>query len=331
MAVTNTSFGQNWCLDDFATTNWCGFYTITALPINITMLANGVSTTNISMNWVFYNTKNLRILWEIGSDGLDETNNYTASSEKSTDKSIVNIKNDIIEKYWESTSNINQWIQFDSGLNKAIYIDTLALLGHNLSSSAILTLKGYGTGSDSTITDWSNIPVYATIPTGTNPNDDRVIYVHSTQPTTRYRHWRLEISDGSNSSSTLKIGRLIAGSSLIFNGENLLGNLRYGKTNYKDEIKLNGFSSVFNNRALKRKLNIGLNELNIQAYSNTNQLNKYLDYCRDTLKALVIVDPQNPYKYSVFAKLSSIPEQEINYVDSLNEYATISLSYDEGI
>lgn len=331
MAVTNTQYGLDWCQNDFATTNWCGFYTITALPINITMLANGVTTTNISMNWVFYNTKNLRILWEIGSDGLDETNNYTASSEKSTDKSIENIKNDIIEKYWESTSNINQWIQFDAGTNKTIYIDTLALLGHNLTSSAQLTLKGYGLGSDSTISDWSNIPVYATISMGSNPNDDRVIWVNPSQPTNRYRHWRLEISDGSNSSSTLRIGRLMAGTSLCFNGENLLGTLRYGKNNYKDEIKLNGFSSVFNNRALKRKLSINLNELNIQAYSNTNQLNKYIDYCRDSLKALVIVDPQNPYKYSVFAKLSSMPEQEINYVDAQNEYATISLNYDEGI
>ena len=138
MAVTNTSYGNNWCLDNWATTNFCGFYTITALPINITMLANGVSSTNISMNWVFYNLNNMRILWEIGSDGIDSSNNFTASSNKSTNKNIVNIKNDIVEKYWESTSNINEWIQWDSGANKQIYVDTFALLGHNLSSSAIL-------------------------------------------------------------------------------------------------------------------------------------------------------------------------------------------------
>jgi hypothetical protein len=331
MAVTNTQYGSDFLLDNWCTTNFCGFYTITALPINITMLANGTYTTNISMNWVFYNLTNMRILWEIGSDGLDSSNNYTASSQASTDKSVYNLKNDIIEKYWESTDNINQWIQFDAGVNKAIYIDTLALLAHTLSSSAQLVLKGYGSGSDSAITDWSNIPVYANIAMGTNPNDDRVIWVSPTQPTTRYRHWRLEISDGANANSYLRIGRFIAGSSLVFNGENLLANLRYGKQNYKDEIRLNGFSSVFNNRALKRNLSLSLNELNIQQYSNTNQLNKYIDYCRDSLKALVIIDPQNPYKYSVFAKLSSMPAQEINYVDAQNEYATISLSYDEGI
>lgn len=331
MAVTNTSYGNNWCLDNWATTNFCGFYTITALPINITMLANGVSSTNISMNWVFYNLNNMRILWEIGSDGIDSSNNFTASSNKSTDKNIVNIKNDIVEKYWESTSNINEWIQWDSGANKQIYVDTFALLGHNLSSSAILQLKGYGTGSDSAISDWSGVPVYATITMNTNPNDDRVIWCSPTQPTQKYRHWRLEISDGANSSATLKVGRLIAGTSLCFNGENLLSTLRYGKQNYKDEIKLNGFSTVFNNRALKRNLSISLNELNIQKYSNTNQLTKYIDYCRDSFKALVIVDPNNPYKYSVFAKLSSMPSQEINYVDAQNEYASISLNYDEGI
>lgn len=331
MTVLNTQIGSDWCLTDFATVNWCGFYTVTTLPINITLLANGSYSTNISMNWVFYNLQNLRILWEIGSDGLDSTNNFTASSEKSTDKSVFNLKNDILEKYWESTDNINQWVQFDAGLNRSIYIDTFALLGHNLSSSAKLTLKGYGSGSDSAITDWSNIPTYATISMGTNPNDDRVIWVNPTQPTTRYRHWRLEISDGSNSTKNLRIGRLIAGTSLVFNGENLLANLRYGKRNYKDEIKLNGFSSVFNNRALKRNLSISLNELNRQQYSNANQLDKYIDYCRDSLKALVIVDPQNPYKYSVFAKLASVPDQEINYIDAQAEYASVSLTYDEGI
>jgi hypothetical protein len=328
MSVTNQVVGGNWCTTNWCTTNWCSWYTVTSMPIQITMLNNGTFATNIQMNWVFYNTTNMRILWQIASDGNTTSNNYTASSVASSDKDISNVRNDIIEKYWQSNTT-NEWIQFDSGVGKATYIDTLAILGHNFSSSAIITLQGYGKSTDSAPSNWGSVATYAIIPMGSNPNDDRVIWCASTVPTQSYRYWRISINDPSNAYGYLRIGRFVAGQSLIFNTENVIGTLKSGQNNFKEEIKLNGFSAVYNNRALKRFLDISFNNLNIQTFSNKSQLNNYLYYNRDILKALVVIDPNNPYKYSVFAKLTQMPQEQVEYVDSNNEYTSFSLSLDE--
>ncbi len=327
-AVTNTAYGSNWCKSNWCTRNWCGYYNITQIPTQITFLTNGVVNTSFQMNWVFYNLSNLRILWELASDGI-ETDNFTASTEASTDKAIVNIKDDIIEKYWQSTSNNAQWIQFDAGANTSIYVDTLGILNHNFTTSVILNLKGYGTGTDIAPASWGSVPIYATISAGTNPNDPRIVWCSPTNPTTKYRHWRLEISDSTNTNSYLRIGRFVAGQALILNGENMIDTLKYAKHNYKEEIQLNGFSSVFNNRTLKKSLDITLANLNVQTHSNYSLLGKYVDYSRDVYKSLVIPDPNNPYKYSIYAKLKDLPTEDITYVDGSNEFSTYSLSYDE--
>lgn len=328
MAVTNTSYGANWCKADWCSVNWCGYYNITQIPLQTIFLTNGVRNTGCQMNWVFYNTTNLRILWEIASDGIT-TDNFTASSTAATDKSIVNVKNDIIEKYWQSTGISQEWIQFDAGENLAIYIDTLGIIEHNFTTSVTLTLKGYGSGSDSLPPQWASVPVYATITAGSNPNDARIMWCSPTNPTNRYRYWRLEIDDPTNSNDFLRIGRFVAGQALILTGENITDSIRFSKQSYKEEIALNGFSSVFNNRALKKKLTLNLSTLNVQRYSNYNLLSKYVDYARDSFKSLIIPDPNNPYKYSIYAKLTDLPSEEIAYVDGSNEYSTYTLSYDE--
>lgn len=327
-AVTNTAYGANWCKANWCKVNWCGYYNITQVPSQFIFLTNGVRNTSFQMNWNFYNITNLRILWEIASDGI-ETDNFTASSTAATDKSIVNVKNDIIEKYWQSTSTSSEWIQFDAGENIEIYIDTLGIIEHNFTTSVTLSLKGYGTGSDLAPSNWGTVPIYATISAGTNPNDPRIVWCSPTDPSARYRHWRLEINDPTNTADYLRIGRFMAGQSLVLNGENIVDTLKFSKNNFKEEIALNGFSSVFNNRALKKRLSITLSTLNVQTLSNYSLLNKYADYVRDVYKSLVIPDPGNPYKYSIFAKLTELPSEDISYVDSENEYSTYSLSYDE--
>lgn len=328
MAVTNTAYGANWCKAPWCSVNWCGYYNIGTLPTQLTFLAEGVRNTGCQINFVFYNVTNSRILWEIASDGI-ETNNFTSSSTAATDKSIVNVKNDIIEKYWESTSNSSEWIQFDAGVNTEIYIDTLGIIEHNFTTSVSLILKGYGSGSDSEPTQWTTVPIYATIIAGTNPNDARIMWCNPVNPSTRFRYWRLEINDPTNSNDYLRIGRFVAGQALILNGENIMDSLTYSKESYKEEIPLNGFTSISNNRAIKKKLRLTLSTLNIQTYSNHNLLNRYIDYSRDRFKSLVIPDPSNPYKYSIYAKLSELPSEEISYVDSQNEYSTYTLNYDE--
>jgi hypothetical protein len=287
----------------------------------------------INLMWrvSMYNMTQMRILWEFGSDGIEYAN-FDKSSEASNDHEIVNIKSDIVEKTWRSTGCASEWVQWDAGAGNTIAIDTFALINTNFSPTAVLTLLAYGTGSDDAPADWgvSGIPI-ATIAMPTDETEDNVIWCNpGAPPFTAYRHWRLVIEDPSNTDGFVEIGRLIGGEAFVFDSENCTKDIEFGFKNFKNEVNLNGFTSASNNRALKKHLRLTFQDLNVVSQANYGEWNRMVKYCRDTLKMLVIIDPTEPYRFSVFSKLTEIPSEKSRYVDASNLYATIAASWDEG-
>ena len=166
-----------------------------------------------------------------------------------------------------------------------------------------------------------------------DPDETNLIWISPTIPAASYRHWRLFIDDPTNSNAYIRAGRLVAGSALIFNGENCLDSIAYNEVSFKDEMSVNGFTTVSNNRALKKYMKLSFGNLDTVSRANYRLLKRYLRYCRDTLKALVIVDPSNDtnkYKYTVFSKIKVLPTENHNYVDSTSTYTTFDIEYDEG-
>lgn len=299
-----------------------------SVGIQIYMLGKRSQSLGIEVLQARYNIGLLRILWEIGSDGTTP-DNFTAKSSASVDKDILNIKSDIIEQYWQSTS-LDEWFQFDCGNGKTLNIDTLALIGTNLTTSAVITIYGYGTSSSPAPVSWAGIPALYTIPMPSDFLERNVIYIANTRPINQYRHYRITIQDPTNSNGCIKIGRFVAGASLIFTTENCLDKVTYKRNNFKDEFSINGFTSIANNRSLKKSMTLNFKDLNRIQYVNYKRLMQYSEYCRDTLKALVIIDPQEPYQFSVFAKLTEMPEETHNYISADTSTVELTLSYDEG-
>ncbi len=328
MAILNNDYAtEAYCLYPY-----CAPVGYTAVHTSVTTYGVGFTLIPVSVRLSAYNITNLRILWEIESDGIT-TNNFTASSEMSTDKGVVNLKSDIVEKYWESTGVAAEWFQWDTGANLTMAIDTLALIDHNLSSSAIVTVKGYGTGAEAAPGSWAAVDIYATLEMSTDPTQTKLIWISPNLPTDEYRHWRVDIVDPTNSESSLRIGRFLAGSALVFNGENCLDEVDQMENNFKDEQSLTAFSRIANNRALKNSLTIRFRNLNRVSQFNYRALKRYMTYCRDTLKALVIIDPStedSKYEFTVFAKLDRMPRQVTKYIDEDNSYTTLDLELNEG-
>lgn len=325
------SYVNNWCDTDWCHYEWCTPIGTNVLNSQVRWVTQGSRTLHAQVKLVAYNITQLRILWEIKSDGI-ELGNFTSSSDASGDKAVVNVKSDIVEKYWQSSSNTNEWVQWDSGLGNVIFLDTFALISHNLSSSAVVTLKGYGSQSDSAPSDWSVVPVYATLTMSDDPDETNLVWISPSLPTSSYRHWRLFINDPTNTNPYLRIGRLLGGAALIFNGENCLDQISYDETSFKDEMRMNGFTGISNNRALKKHMKLSFQNLDTVSKNNYRLLKRYLRYCRDTLKALVIVDPSTDtlkYKYTVFSKLKAMPSETHNFIDSSSTYTTLDLEYDE--
>ena len=298
--------------------------------LGIEVLMRGLITRSLGIEATRtrYNYDLIRILWKIASDGIT-ANNYSASSNASVDKSMVNLKSDIIEQYWQSTSNTAQWFQFDIGVNLVSYIDTFALIGTNLTSSAVIRIYGYGTGINAAPATWTEAMFIKQVDFPVNPLEKDRIYIATSLPTIGYRHFRVTISDPSNTDAFIRIGRCLAGSALIFNTENCADTISYKKENYKDEFQISGFSSISNNRSLKKMLTINFTDINTIQYTNYSRLIEYIEYSRDSLKSLVIVDPRLPYQFSIFAKLKSMPEEVHEYISLDTSIATMSLSYDE--
>ena len=208
-------------------------------------------------------------------------------------------------------------------------MDTFALISTNLTTSAVVKIYAYGSGSSAAPVSWSEADLYATIPAVADPLERNRIWISPTLPATTYRHWRVTITDTTNTDGFIRVGRAIGGSSLIFTTENCLDAVNFKRENYKDEFKINGFTSIANNRAFKKTMTLNFKNLNRLQYVNYKRLMTYCNYCRDTLKALVIIDPQEPYIFSVFAKLKSLPEESHTYVSADTSNVDLSLSYDE--
>jgi hypothetical protein len=279
-----------------------------------------------------YNLTQLRVLWEIGSDGNSASNNYIASSNAGTGYEPVNLRSDFIERAWKSTSCIAEYFQFDVGVGNTIGIDTAAILGHNLTNGAIITVYGYGdafSNAPASDADWYGLSAQFSMQV--EPTYQNVFYVAATSATSKYRHWRVLIQDATNTNGFISIGRFIAGEAMVFDTrENMSMNVDYAQVNYKDELKLNGFSSLANNRALRSKLKINFENLDMESNDNYTQLQRYFSYCRDTLKALVIPDPRKLYRYSVYAKLTQMPQEKHTYLDDASCYANLDIELDEG-
>jgi hypothetical protein len=278
-----------------------------------------------------YNLTQLRILWEIASDGNTSLNNYTTSSYAGTGYEVVNLRSDFIERAWRTTACTSEWFQFDAGVGNTIGIDTSAIIGHNLTNNAVITVYGYGdafSNAPATDADW-----YALTPEFSmtvQPNYANIYYIATVSAASKYRHWRVLIQDPSNTDGFISVGRFVAGESLVFDTrENMTMDVDYSQTNYKDELKLNGFSSISNNRALRSRLRLGFDNLDMESNDNYAQLQRMLTYCRDTLKALVIPDPRRPYRYTVYSKLSQMPQEKHRFIDDATSYATFDLEFDE--
>ena len=323
---------NNWCEQDWCRYAWCAPTGYNALGAQVKLVTPGALALGCQVRLVSYNITQIRILYELRSDGAT-ANNYTASSNASVDKNVINLKSDRIEKYWQSTGATSEWVQFDAGVGRVISLDTFALIGHNLTSSAVVRIKGYGASGDSAPGSWAAVPVYATVLMPDDPNEDNLIWIAPDQPENSYRHWRVEIMDPTNPDGVLRVGRLVAGSALIFNGENCLDEIDIQFVNYKDEQKLAGFARVSNNRALKKRVLIRFKDLNRIAETNYRLLRQYMQYCRDTLKALVIIDPKSEatkYQFSIYAKLADLPREQHRFVSGEDSYAALELEYDEG-
>lgn len=271
-----------------------------------------------------YNTTNLRILCDFDSRGVSG-NNWTANSTAVGDFSVNNLNTDIVEQVWRSSVTTGVLLNSDTGVPQGTIIDTLAILNHNLTSSATVNLIG------------SNNPGHA--PTGeVIPLEARInnmFYIAPQLLSTGWRYWRIAIDDGTNPDGFLEIGSIIYGTSQIFQGECFVDELEFTLKDFADTVSTEGFTNVANSRTIKRSVRLDFRSLQSNQ-RNFKILRGIFENIRTTLKCLWIptpdpIDQEATAKFAAFGKLPLIPGERHNSKGNQNDYVSMTLEVDESL
>jgi hypothetical protein len=244
------------------------------------------------------------------------------------DYDIENINNDIVELKYRSTTNSEIKIDCDSEVIQGIQIDTLAILGHNLTTSASITLTG---STSPTFTAGGEF--VATL----QAREDSIYYILPVLsfPTGQFKYWRLTIADATNSNPYIEIGNVVFGSADIFQNECFVDRIPFQLKDFSDKVLTEGFTNVANARAQKRNVRLDFQSLKFQD-NNFTKLRGVFTTARTTLKCLWIPTPSETDqnitdRYAVFGKLKNIPVETHNSKGPNNTLINVSVEVDESL
>ena len=274
----------------------------------------------VQVRAAIYNTTNLRVMCEFPSRG--DGNNWTASSTKASTTSsfdVLNLNTDVVEQYWRSDDGVKTGILLDCdvGAGNTVFLDTLAMLNHNLTTSANVSLIG---------SDNAGHAPPGKITTLFMEDDINFVHIEDELPLVGYRYWRIAIDDNTNSENHIRIGTIVFGQALIFAGECFVDRVRKTPVNFSDSIVTEGFTNVQNDRGIKNKVRLEFRNIRFDG-PNFEKLNDdvFLS-ARTILKCLWIPTPQFPLRFMTFAKMTRIPEQihnvkgeDLDYIDFVIE------------
>lgn len=275
----------------------------------------------MQIKFILYNNYNLRVLYEFPSRGISGIN-WTATSTATGDFSVSNLNTDIVEQRWQSANGDKFVILVcDTQKTQGVAVDTLAILNHNITTSASVVFEGSNFSDFSTVGE--SIPI-------TIVRNQDIYYIAPTYPNKQYRYWRLIISDSTNPDNHISIGTIVFGSTIVLQGECFVDQVRKRKIHFSDKVNTEGFTNVSNDRALKKAINLDFQKLSY-GRGNYENLVYVFDYARTSLKCLWIPDSTDPARFAVFGKLSTMPEETHLNMGEGADYVDFSIEVDESL
>lgn len=290
-----------------------------------------------------YNTTQIRVMCDFPSRGIASgvgNNSWgnpiasgqswkTNSQDPSPDYTVQNLNTDIVEQVYRSQTGTVSGLNLDCDVEQSpgTFMDTFAILNHNMTTGATITLIASDDSAFSVIQKTINI----------QPRLNNIYYIEPELPLTAYRYWRLQIDDVNNTDNYIEIGTIIFGSAIIFTqDECMTDRITKRTTHYYDSVKTEGFSAVKNDRTVKTRINLRFESLQFNK-GNYQNLASIFQYARTSLKCLWIptpstTDPAITERFAVFGKLPQIPEEEHNVKGSANsdlDFISLNVEVDE--
>lgn len=278
--------------------------------------------TGFQTTMVIYNTTQLRILCDFPSRGI-VSNNWTSPQGTETgDFGLENLNTDVIEQRAQSPFGITALWELisDTGATNT-FVDTIAILNHNFTTSAVVSVQGSDDPSFASVKFTFTMSVELT----------NMYYIAPTLPTQSARYYKFLIQDPTNPDGYLRAGTILFGTSLILSRRACFENpVSFGLKHFKDSLETEGFTSVSNDRALRRILGLEFVNLKVDG-ADYDSLVDYFKTAKTDLKCLVIPKPERASTLAVFSKLVELPVERHMANTEDDWRVELNLEYDESL
>lgn len=294
--------------------------------VPIGMQAELIRETAVGMSatLAIYNITQLRFLCSFPSRGVSAGNWTSPQGTETGDFGLDNLNTDILEQRAQSPSGtLALWeLISDTGVGNT-FVDTVAILNHNLTTSALVQVQGSDDAGFGTVKFSFNMTVEKT----------NMYYIAPTLPTISARYYRFLIQDPTNpdADGSLKIGVILFGSSVITSRRTCYQNpVTFGLRHFKDTLPTEGYTSVSNDRALRKILTLDFTEVLFDG-GDYGLFQDYFKTAKTDLKCLIIPRPTRPSSLAVFSKLTQLPAEQHNAIEDEAWYVDLTLDYDESL
>lgn len=228
-----------------------------------------------------------------------------------------NMTIDPLRQVWRS-ADVASWQEIVIKADLATAIDTIAILNHNLSETAVINLQGNISNS------FVAPPLNIFVPW---QKKHLIICQNFGQP---YSYYRIRILDPSNACGYIEIGRIIGGTAFTFdksNGEDINDDISYDWKDLADQARTEGFFRASTERIKLRALKVKFSKIRAAAAENDNwiALREMIDTVGISKPFLTIVDRLDPSFISLWGQLDDLPTENF----TINRFVSMNLSQTE--
>lgn len=246
-----------------------------------------------------------RNLVELGSNILSVTTQAPGDFDKG------NLTTESVRHVWRST-DASVWQDIVIKADVKSRIDTFALLGHNLSETAVVRVQA------NIANNWVAPAIDYAVPW----QEKNLVLCRDF--IAEYEYYRVRILDPANACGFVQVGRIIGGrATTLTNNEDVTDDIDQGTEDYADQMKSEGFFRVSNERIKADTLNMRLRRIKTLAPDNANflALMKAFKYCGTTRPLLAIVDRNDTSFVNIWGLFTDIPSRGF----TVNRYVDMSV------
>lgn len=253
---------------------------------------------------------------EISNPNNPGENLVSITSTADGDFDAVNLFTDPLRHVWRSTDTLTQEIIIKT--TTAITIDTFAIMGHNFSELAVVTLEA------NTFNDFTSPPISIGIPV----TPKNMVLTENLGFDMQY--YKLTIVDPGNPCGYIEIGRIAGGISNIFLGgkENITDAFTVTLDDKSQSLTNEGFSRPSNSKILIRRLNGIISKMETKDGKDNSNYLKLLDVVcnvKTNRPFVFILDRGDPTLFLGWMEFTTLP----TFSFTVNELTNATLSMEE--